>query len=69
VQFVHQASHHRLPAIYTGREFSEIGGMMSYGTNIVDAFRQAGVLPVAFSRAPNQRDKIDDAESALRPSR
>jgi putative tryptophan/tyrosine transport system substrate-binding protein len=43
VQFVHQASHHRLPAIYTGREFSEIGGLMSYGTNIADAFRQAGV--------------------------
>src|SRR5262249_41549452 len=39
VQFVHQASHHRLPAIYTGREFSEIGGLMSYGTNIADAFR------------------------------
>jgi len=43
VQFVHQASHHRLPAIYTGREFSEIGGLMSYGTNIADAYRQAGV--------------------------
>jgi putative tryptophan/tyrosine transport system substrate-binding protein len=38
-----QAAHHRLPAIYTGREFSEIGGLMSYGTNIVDAYRQAGV--------------------------
>jgi putative ABC transport system substrate-binding protein len=43
VQFVHQASHHRLPAIYTGREFSEVGGLMSYGSNIQDAWRQAGV--------------------------
>jgi putative ABC transport system substrate-binding protein len=43
VQFVQQAAHHRLPAIYTGREFSEIGGLMSYGTNIADAYRQAGV--------------------------
>jgi putative tryptophan/tyrosine transport system substrate-binding protein len=43
VQFVQQAAHHRLPAIYTGREFSEIGGLMSYGTNIVEAYRQAGV--------------------------
>jgi putative ABC transport system substrate-binding protein len=42
VQFVHQASYHRLPAIYTGREFSEIGGLMSYGTDIADAYRQAG---------------------------
>src|SRR5438132_214413 len=34
VQFVQQAAHHRLPAIYTGREYSDIGGLMSYGTNI-----------------------------------
>jgi ABC-type uncharacterized transport system substrate-binding protein len=32
-----------MPAIYTGREFSEIGGLMSYGTNIAEAYRQAGV--------------------------
>ena len=43
VQLVQAAAHHRLPAIYTGREYSEIGGLMSYGTNIADAFRQAGV--------------------------
>jgi len=38
VQFVHQASHHRLPAIYSGREYCEVGGLMSYGTNIADAY-------------------------------
>jgi putative ABC transport system substrate-binding protein len=43
VQFVQQAAHHRLPAIYTGREYCEHGGLMSYGTNITDAYRQAGV--------------------------
>jgi putative ABC transport system substrate-binding protein len=43
VQFVQQAAHHRLPAIYSGREYSEVGGLMSYGTDIVDAYRQAGV--------------------------
>ena len=42
-QFVQQAAHYRLPAMYTTREFSEIGGLMSYGTDIPDAFRQAGV--------------------------
>ena len=42
VQLIQQAAHHRLPAIYSGREFSEIGGLMSYATNITDAFRQAG---------------------------
>jgi ABC-type uncharacterized transport system substrate-binding protein len=43
VQLVQQAAHHRLPAIYSGREFSAVGGLMSYATNIPDAFRQAGV--------------------------
>jgi putative ABC transport system substrate-binding protein len=43
VQFVQQAAHHRVPAIYTGREYSEIGGLMSYGANIAEAYRQVGV--------------------------
>ena len=43
VQIVQRAAHHRLPAMYSGREYAEIGGLMSYGSNIVDAFRQAGV--------------------------
>ncbi len=33
----------RSPAIYIGREFAEAGGLMSYGANIADAWRQAGV--------------------------
>src|SRR5262249_47501858 len=32
-----------VPAIYVGREFAEAGGLMSYGANIADAWRQAGV--------------------------
>ena len=43
VQLVQLAAHHRLPAIYSGREYSEIGGLISYGTNIGDAYRQAGL--------------------------
>ena len=43
VQFVQQAAHHRLPTMYTAREFCEVGGLMSYGTDIPDAFRQAGI--------------------------
>jgi putative tryptophan/tyrosine transport system substrate-binding protein len=37
------AAYHRVPAIYPLREFAEAGGLMSYGTNITDAYRQAGV--------------------------
>jgi putative tryptophan/tyrosine transport system substrate-binding protein len=37
------AEHHRLPAIYAQREFVRAGGLMSYGTNWEDLYRQAGV--------------------------
>jgi len=43
VQLVVLAASHRLPAIYSQRDFVEGGGLMSYGTNIADAFRQIGV--------------------------
>ena len=29
--------------MYLGRGFTEAGGLMSYGTDILDAFRQVGV--------------------------
>jgi putative tryptophan/tyrosine transport system substrate-binding protein len=43
VQLVHLASHHRMPATYPGRQFAEVGGLMSYGSNLADAWRQVGV--------------------------
>jgi putative ABC transport system substrate-binding protein len=42
-QLVNLASRHALPATYSQRDFPEIGGLMSYGSNVIDAFRQAGV--------------------------
>jgi putative ABC transport system substrate-binding protein len=35
------AARHRLPAVYTASFFVEAGGLMSYGTDQVDMFRQA----------------------------
>jgi ABC-type uncharacterized transport system substrate-binding protein len=43
VQLVHLATLHKLPASYAARDFAEAGGLMSYGANITDAWRQVGV--------------------------
>jgi putative ABC transport system substrate-binding protein len=37
------AGQHKLPAIYSFREFTAIGGLMSYGSSLANAYRQVGV--------------------------
>ena len=43
VQLATLAARHAIPTSFSVREFAEAGGLMSYGTNIVDAYRHAGV--------------------------
>src|SRR5262245_36309305 len=42
-QLVNLASRHAIPATFPSREFTEIGGLMSYGANIPDAYYQIGI--------------------------
>lgn len=42
-QIVALAARHAVPTIYFFRAFTEAGGLMSYGTDLADAYRQAGV--------------------------
>jgi putative ABC transport system substrate-binding protein len=40
---VHLASRHAVPATYGGRDFAVAGGLISYGADITDAYREVGV--------------------------
>jgi len=42
-QLVALAARHAVPTIYESREFAEAGGLISYGTDLDDVYRQAGI--------------------------
>jgi len=43
VQLTHLATRHAVPAAYSDREYAEAGGLMSYGTNLIESYRQVGI--------------------------
>jgi putative ABC transport system substrate-binding protein len=43
-QIVTLAARHAVPVVYSFREFAEAGGLMSYGPDLVEGYREAGVL-------------------------
>jgi putative ABC transport system substrate-binding protein len=43
VQMILLATRHAIPATYAGRQFPEIGGLMSYGASLTDAWHQVGI--------------------------
>jgi putative tryptophan/tyrosine transport system substrate-binding protein len=43
VQLANLAARHATPATFVGRQYAEAGGLISYGSNQADAWRQVGV--------------------------
>ena len=37
------AARHAVPAVYKGREFAAAGGLLSYGSSVMDSYRLAGI--------------------------
>ena len=56
VQVVTLATRLGIPTIFSGREYAEAGGLMSYGANIADTYRQVGVLAGRILRGEKPAD-------------
>ncbi len=50
-EIVALAAQHRVPALYFERDFAEAGGLMSYGPDISEQYRQLGIYAGRFSAA------------------
>src|SRR5262249_27168953 len=56
VQIVILATRHGIPTTYAQRDFVEAGGLMSYGTNLTDTYRQVGVYTSRILKGANPAD-------------
>jgi len=56
IQIVSLATRHAMPAVFQSREWSEAGGLMSYGANVSETNRQVGVYAARILRGTSPAD-------------
>jgi putative tryptophan/tyrosine transport system substrate-binding protein len=56
VQLVQLAARLAVPAIYAGRQYADIGGLIGYGPNLTDSYRQVGVYTARILKGAKPAD-------------